>query len=262
MAVFLKILLTLEIGLATGMLSGAFGIGGGFISTPAIRLILEQPAAIALGTPLPVIFPTALVGGINYLRAGLVNKRAVLFAASSAVPGSMIGALSTNYISANWLMVATGVVIVFLASRSTYDVLVGRRRRDRTEPIPDPRHVGLKLVAIGFLAGLFSGLLGVGGGVILIPSFLYLLRMDIKEAFGTSLFCITIMAIPGTIVHYFLGHINVSLFLLLSVGVMPGAYLGSRFTIQAHKRLIMLLFSLLLLAIGIIFIFTELRILL
>ncbi len=261
MAAFLKILLTLEIGFATGMLSGAFGIGGGFISTPAIRLILMEPATIALGTPLPAIFPTTLVGGINYLRAGLVNRRAALIAITLAVPGSLAGAYTTKFVNANWLMVATGAVIAFLAVRSLVR-LVREREALREEPKPNVKHATLILLVVGLVAGLFSGLLGVGGGVILIPGFIYLLGMDIKEAFGTSLFCITVMAIPGTIVHALLGHVDWSIFLFLSIGVMPGAYFGSRFTIRAHKRLVMLLFSLLLLAIGIIFIFTELKILL
>ncbi len=69
------------------------------------------------------------------------------------------------------------------------------------------------------------------------------------------------MAVPGSIVHYLLGHVDLGLFALLALGVVPGSYLGSRFTIGARERLVMLLFAVLLLAIGIIFVFTELRVL-
>ncbi len=261
MAVFLKILLTLEIGFATGMLSGAFGIGGGFLSTPALRLVLQTSAGIALGTTLPVIFPTALVAGINYLRAGLVDKRAVRVAAPIGIVGSLTGAYATKYINTDWLMVATGALIALLAARAAAQVLRGRRKPAAGAAVP-ASHDTAKLLVIGLLAGLLAGLLGIGGGVILIPGFMTFLHMDVKRAFGTSLFCIALMAIPGSIVHYCLGHVDVALFLLLSAGVIPGSYLGSRFTIKAQDRLVMLLFSLFLLAVGIIFIFTELRILL
>lgn len=261
MAVFLKVVLTLEIGLVTGMLSGAFGVGGGFLSTPALRLILQTSAGIALGTTLPVIFPTALVGGINYLRAGLVDKRAVRIAAPVGMVGSILGALVTKYINTDWLMVATGGLITIVAARTCWQVYRGRRH-----PVlragPPPNHETVKLLVIGLSAGLLAGLLGVGGGIILIPGFMTFLHMDVKKAFGTSLFCITLMAVPGSVVHYFLGHVDVVLFLLLSAGVIPGSYLGSRFTIKAQDRSVMLLFSLFLLMVGIIFIFTELKILL
>ncbi len=261
MAVFLKTLLTLEIGLATGMLSGAFGVGGGFISTPALRLVLQTSAGVALGTTLPVIFPTALVGGINYLKAGMVDKRAVWVAAPIGVVGSVAGAFATKYLNTDWLMVATGGLIAVLAARAMFQTLAGRRRPPT--PASGPvSHETAKLLLIGVCAGLLAGLLGVGGGVILIPGFMTLLHMDVKRAFGTSLFCITIMAVPGSIVHYFLGHVDVGLFLLLSAGVIPGSYIGSKFTIRAQDRLVMVLFSLFLLTVGIIFIFTELSILL
>ncbi len=261
MAVFLKILLTCEIGLATGMLSGAFGLGGGFLSTPALRLVLQTSAGIALGTTLPVIFPTALVGGLNYLKAGLVDRQTVRVAGPMGMAGSICGAYATKYIKTDWLMVATGALIALLAARAVTQVL--RSRGKPGEPAGSPAsHQVAKLLLIGLLAGLLAGLLGVGGGVILIPGFMTLLNMDVKRAFGTSLFCITLMAVPGSLVHYFLGHVDVVLFLLLSAGVIPGSYLGSRFTIKAQERLVMLLFSLFLLAVGIIFIFMELRILL
>ncbi len=260
MAVFLKTLLTLEIGLITGMLSGAFGVGGGFLSTPALRLILQTSSGIALGTTLPVIFPTALVGGINYLKAGLVDKRAVSFAAPMGIVGSFAGAYITKYINTDWLMVVTGAVITLLATRSLVQLLM-RHHHPAAEPPNSLHHEAVVLMLIGLGAGLLAGLLGVGGGVILIPGFMILMHMEVKTAFGTSLFCIALMAIPGSIVHYFLGHVDVTLFLLLSAGVIPGSYLGSRFTIKARDRLVMMLFSLFLLAVGIIFIFTELKVL-
>ncbi|MHB8780471.1 MAG: sulfite exporter TauE/SafE family protein [Candidatus Geothermincolia bacterium] len=258
MALFFEALLAVIVGVATGMLSGAFGIGGGFLTTPAIRLLLGGSAAAALGTPLLVIFPTALAGALNYSRAHLINRRAFAAAAPSGVVGSLAGSFVTRYINLEWLMLVTGVFIVFLALKTAHKTLRGGSREPASR---SSRDGAAALAAIGLVAGFVAGLLGVGGGVILIPAFVYLAGIEIKEAIGTSLLCITAMAVPGSIVHYLLGHVDLGLFALLALGVVPGSYLGSRFTIGARERLVMLLFAVLLLAIGIIFVFTELRVL-
>jgi uncharacterized membrane protein YfcA len=115
------------------------------------------------------------------------------------------------------------------------------------------------MALIGITAGFFSGFLGLGGGVILVPGFFFILHMDVKECLGTSLVVIAVMAIPGTIIHSFLGHVDWGIMLAMTIGVMPGAYTGSSFTLRARNRRVLFLFSFILLAIGIIFIFNEIQ---
>jgi hypothetical protein len=112
-------------------------------------------------------------------------------------------------------------------------------------------------LGIGLVTGLFSGLLGVGGGIVLIPSFLYILHMPLKKAFGTSLAVITVIAIPGTVVHSFLHHISWSLVLYLVIGSIPGAYIGARLSIRTAERVLYVLFGLLLAVFGVVFIVNE-----
>ena len=89
---------------------------------------------------------------------------------------------------------------------------------------------------IGVAASLLSGLLGVGGGTILLPGFLQVLRLPTKEAVATSLACVGILAVPGTITHAFLGGINWRFAGLLAVGVIPGARLGAAAALRASDR--------------------------
>jgi uncharacterized membrane protein YfcA len=89
---------------------------------------------------------------------------------------------------------------------------------------------------MGVLAGLFSGLLGIGGGVVMVPFMNGLLHMPLKRSIGTSLVIIMIVVIPGTIVHAALGHIDWLIFVYLSIGVIPGAMIGSRWTVGASER--------------------------
>jgi uncharacterized membrane protein YfcA len=262
------------IGFVAAVLAGMFGIGGAGITTPAIRVFLDAPPAIALGTTLPVTIPTAASGALTYLRRGLVDRRVAGFCCLSGLAGAVGGALLTEVIDLHYLMLLTGAVVLYTAGVTIRRGLTGRGAEPdpeaalpsehpgaplsvETEPVVEEPHPALLLLGIGLVAGLFSGLLGVGGGIVLIPSFLYILHMPLKKTFGTSLSVITVIAIPGTIVHAFLHHISWSLVLYLVIGSIPGAYLGARFSIRTGERSLYLLFGLLLAVFGVVFIVNE-----
>ncbi len=247
----------LILGFAAGFTSGAFGVGGGIITTPAIRILLMRSADIALGTPLPVTFPSALVGSINYWRAGKVDRRLVTICALFGFAGTAIGSSTTALIDTRYIMMITALVIIYLAWR-TASAALGRDPYSRLESMPERAPAPLlKLGAIGFAAGFFSGFLGLGGGVILVPAFFFLLRLELKECLGNSLVVIAALSVPGSIIHCLLGHVDWALALALTLGVMPGAFTGSFFTLRARDRRVLMLFSFLLLAIGIIFMTRE-----
>nr|MBA2607446.1 sulfite exporter TauE/SafE family protein [Actinomycetota bacterium] len=110
--------LTLVAGLATGALSGAFGVGGAVISTPAIRA-LGASATIAVGTTLPSILPSAVIGTARYMREDLVDWRIVAWAVPAGVAGSVIGSLSSREVPGDGhiLMLLTAALLGFTATR-------------------------------------------------------------------------------------------------------------------------------------------------
>ena len=85
------------------------------------------------------------------------------------------------------------------------------------------------------MAGLLSGLLGVGGGIVMVPGFTQFAKVPLKQAIATSLACVAIFAVPGTITHAIQGDIDWRFALLLAVGVIPGARLGSALTVKADS---------------------------
>ena len=89
---------------------------------------------------------------------------------------------------------------------------------------------------IGMAAGVLSGLLGIGGGILMVPAFSAWVGLPLKETIATSLACVGIFAIPGTITHAYLGHIDWTFAVALAVGVIPGAQIGAHFTINADDR--------------------------
>jgi uncharacterized membrane protein YfcA len=226
----MHVVLGILAGFAAGMMGGAFGVGGSIITTPAIQVLLQAPPYIAVGTPLPAIVPTTLSGAYAYRRAGLIEWRAVSWAGPIGAAAAALGAWLTQFIDPHVLLLVTAVLIGWQA----VNVGWGRVRTQDPEEAVRPPAAGF--VAMGVTAGLFSGLLGIGGGVVMVPFMVSLLHVPLKRAIGTSLVVITIMVIPGTVVHAVLGHIDWLIFLWLSLGVIPGAAIGSRWTIRARER--------------------------
>ncbi len=233
----LNVLLTLAAGVLTGVLSGAFGIGGAAFSTPAIR-VLGVPAALAVGTTLPSILPSAVAGTIRYVRESLVWWPVVAWAAPVGVLAAVLGSLLSSRVpgEGHWLMIATAALLGYTSWRMARpsnvagDVSDASRSRSRRRAHP------LLLVAVGAAAGLLSGLLGVGGGTIMVPGFSELARIPLKTAIACSLVCVGIFAVPATLTHWSLGDIDWLTAGLLSLGVVPGARLGAALAIRTGIR--------------------------
>jgi uncharacterized membrane protein YfcA len=115
---------------------------------------------------------------------------------------------------------------------------------------------------IGVAAGLLSGLLGIGGGVIMVPAFTELLGLSLKSAIATSLVCVGIFGVPATVTHALLGDIDWRLAVLLTVGVVPGARIGASLTIRTSERRLRLAVGCFLALVALVYFVTETRALL
>ena len=245
----LHAVLTVVAGVVTGMLSAAFGVGGAVISTPAIRL-LGVSAAFAVGTTLPSILPSAATGTWRYTRERLVRWRVVAWTTPAGIAAAVVGSLLSQEVpgDGHWLMILTAALLGLTAWR------MARSARPRTTvppeaeaeqsaapddpPPPDPREHPAVLVAVGTAAGLLSGLLGVGGGIVLVPGFAELARIPLKTAIATSLVCVGLFAVPGTLAHWRVGDVDWRTAAFLSIGVVPGARLGAHLAVRtAEARL-------------------------
>lgn len=252
-------IVTLVAGFGTGVLSGMFGVGGAVVSTPAIRALGATPLE-GIGSTLPSILPSAVSGSLRYYREGLIVWRVAFWTMLTGVVASVGGALLADTVpgDGHLLMLLTAALLGFTAYRTA--------RPPRREPAPaalgvsDPvgelveptvdlvppradashpatrRTEPWRLAGIGVGAGGLSGLLGVGGGILMVPAFLGLVRLTIKEAVATSLLCVGVLAVPGTITHALLGNIVWSFAIPLSIGVIPGAQVGAHLAIRSSDR--------------------------
>lgn len=226
-------LLGVVIGLVSGVLSGLFGVGGGIVMTPGLQVVLDAAPIVALATPLPVILPTALTGALTYRRAGEIDERAAAWMIGPGVLASIAGALLTDVIDTHLLLLITAALLAYQA----VGLLRGRggHRGRSFEPTPS------MFIGIGLFAGFVSGLLGIGGGLVMVPMMAGWLAVPLKRALGTSLLAIAALVIPGTIVHAALGHIDWALFVVVTMGAVPGAFVGARVALGTHERTLRLL---------------------
>lgn len=251
----LKDVLTVAAGVLTGVMSGAFGVGGAVVSTPAIRL-LGAPALIAVGSTLPSIFPSAVTGTARYAREHLIEWRTVWWTVPVGVVAAVGGSLLSQEVpgDGHLLMILTaallGVTAVRMSRTGVRAAGPGSGERRDSPGI---------LISVGAAAGLLSGLLGVGGGVVLVPAFSEIARIPLKTAIATSLVCVGLLALPSTIAHAFLGDIDWRLAILLTVGVVPGARLGASLAIRASDRRLRVTVSMFLGVVAIVYALTEVQ---
>ncbi len=225
------------LGVLTGIMSGAFGVGGAVVSTPGIRALGATPIE-SVGSTLPSVLPSAISGSLKYTRAGLVDWRAVALTTPAGIVAAVGGALLVPRIPGDGhpLMIATAILLLFSGLR-----MIVRPRPETLEPVDagaavaPPRHGSLPFIGTGVLAGGLSGLLGIGGGVVMVPVFTNWTGLPLKKAIASSLICVGLFAIPGTITHAIEGDINWRFALLLCVGVIPGARIGAAFSLRTSE---------------------------
>lgn len=205
------ILTCIGTGLLAGLLSGLFGVGGGTVIVPLLVMFLTFNQRLAAGTSLAAIVPTAAVGVISYALNGSVDWLAAILLAIGGIVGTQIGTRLIHHISQTalrWTFVGfVAVVIVSLF------IVIPSRDAVLTLTVWS----GIALVVVGLLTGILSGLIGVGGGVVVVPVLILLFGASDLVAKGTSLLFMIPAAISGTIGN--LRRKNVDLVAAACVGV-------------------------------------------
>ena len=244
----LRDLLTLVAGLATGVMSGIFGVGGAVLSTPAIRA-LGCSAALAVGTTLPSIFPSAATGFVRYRRRELIDWSVVVRSVPGGAVASVLGAVLAHVLPGDGhpIMIVTAALLVVSAA----SLIREREPAAGDPPQAAPTHPGRRAALVGGAAGLLSGLLGIGGGVVMVPLFRSQLGMTMRSAIATSLVCVGLLALPGTMTHAVNRDIDWRFALWLTVGVLPGARLGTAIALRTGERRLRIVFGWFLLAIAV-----------
>lgn len=199
------------IGLIAGLLSGLFGVGGGTVIVPLLVLFLHFNQRLGAGTSLAAIVPTATVGVVSYAINGSVAWIPALILAAGSVVGAQIGTRMLPKISQTvlrWFFVGFLVVVIVIL----FLVIPSRDAEFELQLLN-----GIALVVVGVATGILAGLIGVGGGVIVVPILMLAFGTSDLVAKGTSLLMMIPTAISGTIGN--LRNRNVDLVAAALVGV-------------------------------------------
>jgi hypothetical protein len=243
------------IGCITGFLSAFFGIGGSSVDTPMLRTFLNLPALIALGTPLPLTVLKATIASIAYKREHLVNFRVTVYSIIGGVPGMVLGSYLTAYLPGKFLMLLTAFVLFFVGI--DFIIKTFKEKTHTMKPFSQPPvHY---IVSLAIAIGILSGVLANGGGILFVPANVILFRMKIKEAIATSLLTVIVMALPGSIIHSHLGHIDWKITLFMSIGVIPMAYLGAKLDMRTKSKTVTILYGIVMVIFSIYFFIQQIR---
>ncbi len=243
-----EIAIFLITGLAVGFASGLLGVGGCFIMIPvqywvytAMGINPRLATMIAFGTNLMVVFPTAISGAIAHSRRGYVWWKAAVVLGLTGAAGAVVGSSIAEVLPKNWLRIMFGLAVMLGAIR-----MLTARAPEETgrEPVKNP----LVWAAWGFPLGIVTGIIGIGGGVLMVPVMVVALGFEIHLAVGTSTALMVFTSLGGIAgyiynglkagipftspIGHLIGYINVESGLLLAATSVLMAQIGAR---TAHR---------------------------
>ena len=242
------------IGLVIGFLGGLLGKGGSAIATPLLAAV-GVPPIIAVASPLPATIPSTLAAGYAYSKQQLVDWRVVRWTLGVGIPATVAGALLTIVVSGGALIAVTDVVLVGLGIR----IMLGARRHaaDSGEEAAPDAPTTAQVIAVAAAVGVISGLLANSGGFLLAPLFVTVLRMPIKASLASSLAVASVLAVPGTIVHAVLGHIDWALVGVFALTSVPLSFLGARVALRTDAARLERFYGVALVVLGVVFLVTR-----
>ncbi len=214
------------IGAGIGFLGGLFGKGGSAVATPLL-FMAGVPAIAAVASPLPATIPGTLVAADAYRRAGMIDRRTVALSLAAGLPATILGALATRWIDGGALVIVTEIVLVGIGIKLLLPRLTAETSTGEVETTTSTR-----LLVVGALVGLAGGLLANSGGFLLAPMYLAVARLRIKPALAASLAVSAVLAVPGTLVHAALGHIDWRITMVLALASVPASRFGAQLAIR------------------------------
>lgn len=237
-----EVLLLILIGGIGGLLSGAFGVGGGIIMVPLLTTIAKLDQRRAAATSLIAIIPAGVVGTITYGLSGHVDLVAAVLIAAGGVAGSYIGTRLLHRLSIRWLRWLFIGMLLLVTVRLFLEVPV----RSGVIVLSPVSIAGL--VLLGLVMGIASGLFGIGGGVIVVPILVALFGAGDLLAKGTSLLAIIPGAVTGTVRNARAGVVDVIDGAIVGLTAAAASFAGVAIATALSPRLATILFAALLLA--------------
>jgi uncharacterized protein len=254
------------VSVSAGLLGSLLGLGGGIIVVPALTLLLHVDIRFAIGASIVSVIATSSGAAAAYVREGMTNLRVAMFLELGTTAGALSGAYLGGVVPVRTLYVVFGVVMGYSAV-----AMFRKRRADLAAVVPADAiadRLGLhgsyrdealaedvdyqvtgSTIGLGlmYMAGVVSGLLGIGSGALKVPAMDLAMRLPIKVSTATSNFMIGVTAAASAGVYFSRGQIDPFVAGPVAMGVLIGALTGSRLLGRLHSSVIRTVFVVVLL---------------
>jgi uncharacterized membrane protein YfcA len=248
------------ISLIAGFLGSLLGLGGGLIVVPALTLLLHIDIRLAIGASIVSVIATSSGAAAAYVRDRLANIRVAMFLELGTTLGAITGAYLAGILHARFLFILFGLILAY----SAFAMLRGRKRGEE-EVIPGSWTRVLRLrssyfddaageeiayqpvrarmgLALMYIAGTVSGLLGIGSGALKVPAMDLAMELPIKVSTATSNFMIGVTAAASAGVYFSRGQIDPFIAAPVAIGVLVGAFAGSHTLGRIGSRAVRMVF--------------------
>lgn len=269
------------VGVLIGVASGLLGIGGGTVMVPIFRLAFGMSATMSTATSLFAIIPTSISGAISHAKG---KTRIPALGIAAGLGGACMSPIGVwlAQLSPDWLVMLAAALIIGYSAINMFKKAFKLRPAGQpatgvdaaaaasltssgdaaaAAPTADDSSLSRKQLlqgaAIGLVAGLASGYVGVGGGFIMVPLMLSIIGIPMRKASGTSLIAVMILAIPGVIEQGIIGNINYLAGIAIVIGTIPGAVIGARLVTKVPERTLRLLFGCFLIVAAVMLVLNE-----
>jgi len=269
----IDVLIIFLVSIVAGFVGALFGLGGGVLIIPFLTLVEGVPVPLAVGASIVSVVATSSASAATYVQDHLTNLRLGMFLEIGTVAGAITGAFVSVFLPASALFILFGIILLYATM-----VMIRARGVDFPANVrPDKTSRILALgsqyedqslnrvvkyevtrtpltVFIGYFAGIVSGLLGVGGGIINVPTMNLVSKVPVKVASATSNFMIGVTAAASASVYLLRGDVHPLLAAPLIIGVAGGALLGTRVLKVTPPTRVKVAFGILLAAISLLMI--------
>lgn len=273
----INLMIMLAIGTGIGMLSGLFGVGGGFLITPVL-MMFGIPPTVAAASGANQMVAASTSATLTHWKLGNVDMKMGLYLLIGSFIGGGLGVQAVKILNSmgnvDFVIKMTYVLLPFTvggimlaeslkkkkapahgtegsARQSMFFRLMGRLPFQMEFVKSGVTHSALLPVLIGILVGVLAAIMGVGGGFIMVPIMLYILKMPMRVIIGTSVFQILFTVIEVTFLQSYTNHtVDFVLALVMLTGSSVGAYVGTMFSEKLNTEQLKVLLALLILSVG------------
>jgi hypothetical protein len=256
------------LGLVVGVLTGVFGVGGAFLLTPLMKLAFGIPYDVAIGSGLSYTVGSCASGAARHMRLRNFEPRTVAVLGATTVVGALAGAALNAFTKGrlgerNYTLTMHALFIVMLLATAWLIGRKGRLQRSRKSPLrrlPLPPRIDLPradlpgvslpgLCVLGLFVGVLKGMMGIGGGVVLMPLLILVVGLTAHQAVGTSLGVVVFSSIAGALGYGWGGKVNLCIVMALLVCSVFGIQVGAWICDKLHAERLQRYFAILVLVV-------------